>query len=299
MDLTYNSISGINTDPTIYLKEFITKNGKEDPQTAADTRVYMLITLVVIIVIYGFFFAILGGSSGGTTGTDASSPGGPGVTKSLGLRFLEVLLWSVFIILVLLNGFQYFFNVNLTTRFVNFFTDKPKLEVTMQVPEDEPVQELKIKKEVFNIPNNEYTYDDAKAICAAYGAKLANYDEIETSYKSGGEWCNYGWSDNQMAFFPTQKETWDKLQKIKGHENDCGRPGINGGFIGNKNVRFGVNCYGYKPIITPAETQKMQTASVYPLTMKDIEKQNRVDYWKKRIPEILLSPFNRSSWSII
>lgn len=299
MDLTYNSISGINTDPTIYLKEFITKNGKEDPQLAADTRVYMLITLVVIIVIYGFFFAILGGSSGGSTGTDASSPGTPGVTKNLGLRFLEVLLWSVFIILVLLNGFQYFFNVNLTTRFVNFFTDKPRLEVTMQVPEDEPVQELKIKKEVFNIPNNIYTYDDAKAICAAYGAKLANYDEIETSYKSGGEWCNYGWSDNQMAFFPTQKETWDKLQKIKGHENDCGRPGINGGFIDNKNVRFGVNCYGYKPLITPAETQKMQTASVYPLTMRDIEKQNRIDYWKKRIPEILLSPFNRSSWSII
>jgi hypothetical protein len=299
MDLTYNSISGINTDPTIYLKEFITKNGKEDPQLAADTRVYMLITLVVIIVIYGFFFAILGGSSGGSTGTDASSPGSPGVTKSLGLRFLEVLLWSVFIILVLINGFQYFFNVNLTTRFVNFFTDKPRLEVTMQVPEDEPVQELKIKKEVFNIPNNKYTYDDAKAICAAYGAKLANYDEIETSYKSGGEWCNYGWSDNQMAFFPTQKETWDKLQKIKGHENDCGRPGINGGFINNKNVRFGVNCYGYKPLITPAETQKMQTASVYPLTMRDIEKQNRIDYWKKRIPEILLSPFNRSSWSII
>jgi len=102
-----------------------------------------------------------------------------------------------------------------------------------------------------------------------------------------------------MAFFPTQKETWDKLQKIKGHENDCGRPGINGGFIGNKNVRFGVNCYGYKPIITAAETQKMQTASVFPLTMRDIEKQNRIDYWKKRIPEILLSPFNRSSWSII
>ena len=295
MDLTYNSISGINTDPTVYLKEFITKNGKQDVQMTADTRVYMLIVLVVIIIIYGFLFAVLGGGSGSGTGTEGS----PGVTKNLGLRFFEVLLWSVFILLVLLNGFQYFFNVNLTTRFVNFFTDQPKLEITMQVPEDEPVQEMKIKREVFNVPNNTYTYDDAKAICAAYGAKLANYDEVESSYQKGGEWCNYGWSDNQMALFPTQKETWDKLQKIKGHENDCGRPGINGGFIDNKNVRFGVNCYGYKPLITPAETQKMQTAPVFPLTMRDIEKQNRIDYWKKRIPEILLSPFNRSSWSII
>jgi hypothetical protein len=297
MDLTYNSISGINTDPTVYLKEFITKNGKQDNQMTADSRIIMLIALVVIIIIYGLLFAVLGGGNG--AGTGAGTESSPGGTKNLGLRFFEVLLWSVFIMLVLLNGFQYFFNVNLTTRFVNFFTEKPKLEITMQVPEDEPVQEMKIKREVFNIPNNKYTYDDAKAICAAYGAKLANYNEVESSYQTGGEWCNYGWSDNQMALFPTQKETWDKLQKIKGHENDCGRPGINGGFIDNKNVRFGVNCYGYKPLITPAETQKMQTAPVFPLTLKDIEKQKRIDYWKKRIPEILLSPFNRSSWSII
>jgi hypothetical protein len=294
MDLTYNSISGINTDPTVYLKEFVTKNGKEDPQMTADTRIYMLIALVVIIIIYGLLFAILGGGSS-SGGTDSST----GATKSIGLRFFEVLLWSVFIMLILLNGFQYFFNVNLTTRFVNFFTEKPQLEITMQVPQDEAVPMMKFKKEVFNIPDNKYTYHDANAICAAYGAKLANYDQIESSHKTGGEWCNYGWSDNQMALFPTQKDTWDKLQKIKGHENDCGRPGINGGFIDNKNVRFGVNCYGYKPLITPAETQKMQNAPVYPLTMRDIEKQKRIDYWKKRIPEILLSPFNRSSWSIL
>ena len=186
MDLTYNSISGINTDPTVYLKEFITKNGKQDNQLIADTKIFMLIALVIIIIIYGILFAVLGGGSGSgsTSGTESGSSG----TKSLGLRFFEVLLWSVFIMLVLLNGFQYFFNVNLTTKFVNFFTDKPKLEITMQVPEDEPVQEMKIKKEVFNIPDNKYTYDDAKAICTAYGAKLANYDEVESSYQTGGEW---------------------------------------------------------------------------------------------------------------
>jgi hypothetical protein len=43
-----------------------------------------------------------------------------------------------------------------------------------------------------------------------------------------------------MAFYPTQKTTWDKLQKIKGHKHDCGGPGINGGFIQNPRVRFGV-----------------------------------------------------------
>jgi hypothetical protein len=297
MDLTYNSISGMNVDPTVYLKEVITKNGKQqnESQMNVDTKIYLLITLVVVIIIYGIFFAFLGGASQG-------QGQGQGETSSIGnagLKFFEVMLWSIFIVLIILNGFQYFFDVNLTTRFINFFTDKPKLEIVMDVPEDEPVQELKIKREVFNIPDNTYTYDDAKAVCAAYGAQLASYDQIENAYKGGGEWCNYGWSDKQMALFPTQKETWDKLQKIKGHEHDCGRPGINGGFIDNKNVQFGVNCYGYKPVITAAETDKMQHAPIFPQSMSDIEHQKRIDYWKKRIPEIMLSPFSRSTWSII
>ena len=91
--------------------------------------------------------------------------------------------------------------------------------------------EIMMGEQVFNVPSNSYTYTDAVALCKAYGAKLANYKQIENSYKKGGEWCNYGWSDDQMALFPTQQATWDKLQTIKGHENDCGRPGINGGYI--------------------------------------------------------------------
>ena len=293
MDLSYNSISGINTDPTVYLKEIITKNGKQDSQLNADTKIYLLVALVVIIIIYGILFAILGG------GTKSESSSGSTGSSSVGLKFFEVLLWSIFIVLILLNGFQYFFNVNLTTRFINFFTEKPKLEVTMEVPEDEPVQELKIKKVVFNIPDNKYTYDDANSVCAAYGATLASYNEIESAYQSGGEWCNYGWSDGQMALFPTQQKTWDKLQTIEGHENDCGRPGVNGGKIDNPNARFGVNCYGFKPIITSAESDNMKNTTIYPVSMKDLELQKKLDYWKKRIPEILLSPFNKNSWSIL
>ena len=38
---------------------------------------------------------------------------------------------------------------------------------------------------------------------------------------------------DQMALYPTQKKTYNKLQTIKGHEHDCGRPGINGGYIAN------------------------------------------------------------------
>ena len=42
------------------------------------------------------------------------------------------------------------------------------------------------------------------------------------------------------------KSTYEKLQKYPGNENNCGRPGINGGYDKNPNAKFGVNCYAKK-----------------------------------------------------
>jgi hypothetical protein len=156
---------------------------------------------------------------------------------------------------------------------------------------------MKFTQEVFNVPGNYYVYEDAKALCSAYGARLATYQEVEKTYDKGGEWCNYGWSEGQMALYPTQQTTWDGLQKIKGHENDCGRPGVNGGFIKNPALKFGANCYGYKPKMTPLEEDIMANATPYPKTKKDIAIEKRTDYWKERLPEILVSPFNYKNWS--
>jgi hypothetical protein len=245
------------------------------------------------MILYYILFSSLGNNGGGGEGS------GSGV-ESGGKRTLEIILWSIFIILLIINGFQYFFNVNVTAAIKDVFTDKPRVDITIQEPPNENVvPELKIEKEVYNIPDNRYTYTDAKAICQAYGADLASYNQVEQAYNKGAEWCNYGWSDDQMALFPTQQKTWDRLQTIEGHENDCGRPGVNGGHINNPNVRFGVNCYGYKPFITPAEQNVMQNTPIHPVSMKDIELQKKVDYWKQRVPEILISPFNKNSWSIL
>jgi hypothetical protein len=160
----------------------------------------------------------------------------------------------------------------------------------------QPVQ----KNEVFNISNNLYTYDDAQAICSAYGAELANYDQIEDAYKNGGEWCNYGWSDGQMAFFPTQKSTWDKLQKTTDHKNDCGRPGINGGYFANPYIKFGVNCFGKKPGPSPAELDRMALNKDIniPKSEKDIELNGKVEFWKQNAADLLvLNSFDRTHWS--
>jgi hypothetical protein len=99
--------------------------------------------------------------------------------------------------------------------------------------------------------------------------------------------------------FPTQKQTYDNLQKIDGHQNDCGRTGVNGGYIANPKIKFGVNCYGYKPKITSEEDELMKTSSPYPKTAKDIAFQQRIDYWKNKVDEILVSPFNHSSWGAL
>jgi hypothetical protein len=300
MSISYNSLTGIDGNPITYISQLATEGKKNLDSSSATTRIVILLAFVVVTILYYVLFSSLGKGNGGGIGDSPGSGSGSGTGETAGKRTLEVILWSIFIVLIVINGFQYFFNVNFTASIKDIFTDKPKLDLTIQQPPGEStVPQLKIKKEVFNIPSNNYTYDDSKAICQAYGGKLASYNQVEESYNKGAEWCNYGWSDGQMVLFPTQQKTWDKLQTIEGHENDCGRPGVNGGKIANPNAKFGVNCYGFKPIITTAEQDNMKNTPVYPVSMKDMELQKKLDYWKKRVPEILLSPFNKNSWSIL
>ena len=166
------------------------------------------------------------------------------------------------------------------------------------IVDDDVVPEIKYVKQVYHVPGNNYTYDDAKAICKAYGNRLADYKEIDEALDDGADWCSYGWSQNQLALFPTQQDKWEKLQKIKGHENDCGRPGINGGYIDNPNVKFGVNCFGYKPKRNASEALLMENTPLYPKTQKELNFEKRVDHWKRKVSDILIAPFNNKTWSM-
>ena len=253
----------------------------------------MMVLFVVILILFILLLSSLGK---GETSSVASENGRS--TNSL-----TVLLGGVAIAVIILNFSTYFFDMNLIASLKNIFTINPSLDLVVEQPktaqDDAPVPEITEKKQVFHIPGNNYTYDNAESLCKAYGSRLATYDEIEKSYDSGAEWCSYGWSDKQLALFPTQKETWEKLQTIVGHENDCGRAGINGGFIANPNVKFGVNCFGYKPKITDTELDMMENEPLYPKTMEDIREEKQVNYWKQKIPDILVSPFNKSVWSLV
>ena len=242
------------------------------------------------------------GESGSSTST--FSPLSSSTTSSesgSSAKSISIMVAAIFIILVAINGLQYFFGVDIVTSLKNILTGKPEVDITVDTSRKDAskaiVPEILLKPQVFNIPENTYVYADAKALCSAYGSRLATYKEVENSYNKGGEWCNYGWSDDQMALFPTQQKTFDELQKIKGHENDCGRPGVNGGYISNPALKFGVNCFGYKPRMTTEEEDLMATQPIYPKTAKDIAMENRVNYWKDKLTEIIVSPFNHNTWS--
>lgn len=275
MDLNIDSITGM---PSVY----------NNVNSMGGNPMAMLM-LTVIIVVYYIVFASLGVNMG---------PYQEG-KKSSGAAFIEIILWSVFILLLMLNGVHYFFDIDIKASMRDIFTDKPEIDITVDSKGKSlaPIPEIETEKQVFHVPGNIYTYDNAKALCKAYGSDLANYDQIEDAYKSGAEWCSYGWSKDQMAFFPTQKSTYKKLKSMPGRENNCGRPGINGGFIKNPNVKFGVNCYGYKPKITKIEQDLMDSSSIIPETMEDIDFERKVRFFKSQLPSINVSPFSQGKWS--
>lgn len=274
MQVNLNPITGIPGESYNYVEQWM-------------SNPIMLFIVLTVILLYYTLFASVGRA--------------PTATGNGGANFLEILMWGVLLTVVLMNGLRYFYGANIVANISKLFSQEPELDITVTTDKGPsgpaPVPEITFEKQVFHVPGNTYSFDDAKAVCAAYGGRLASYNEIEDAYEDGADWCSYGWSDKQMALFPTQKDKWDKLQKIKGHEHDCGRPGVNGGYIANPNVKFGINCYGYKPDITKEEQKRMSESDGLPVTKKQQEFKKLVDHWKKKVPEIIVAPFNHNNWS--
>jgi hypothetical protein len=277
----------------------------------------VILTVFFIIILYFSFSLGNNSSSQGFVFGDTSSDSNSNTNNS---TILNIVL-GIIIFYMLIKFIEYIYNIDLSTKIYDVFTNTPKVDINIDHNSTTTstsssstssnyldsngnynsllLNDLDKKKQVFNIPGNKYDYDSAKALCTAYNSNLATYNQVEDSYKNGGEWCNYGWSDGQMALFPTQQTTYNNLQKIEGHEHDCGRPGINGGYIANPNIKFGVNCYGVKPLITQEESDLMKTMTPYPETEKDKAFQAEVNSLKNKISEILVSPFNYKSWTQI
>lgn len=168
----------------------------------------------------------------------------------------------------------------------------------VQLPEERkrilPI--LEKKEEVFHISNQDYSYEQSKCKCESYGARLATKAEVTDAYNNGANWCSYGWTEKQSAYYPVQKCEWDKIiegnQRLPPKERKyCGIPGVNGGFFSNPELKFGVNCYGVKP---KGQISKEKKAYCPPMNFCKLE--NNYEASNKLDTDEIVG-FNNEQWS--
>lgn len=271
-----NASFDISVNSTNYLPQF--KSNLFD--TVFDNfKVSYILLLGIVVLVYVLIFVVFGNSTGSNNGP---------ITL-----ILEIVLWVTLILVIGVNvqTNNYDFSTTLKNLFSNEVT---QLNVNVDKKHNKKCSENENGGEVFHIPNNIHNYEKARKICRKYNARLATYDEVENAYNNGANWCSYGWSEDQLALFPTQSEVYNNLKLIPGHENDCGRPGVNGGFIDNKHVKFGVNCFGKKPEQTEQDKEFMERLK---LSYSPAIDQDELDKIANEKNNMLISPFNKDKWS--
>jgi len=150
-------------------------------------------------------------------------------------------------------------------------------------------------KEVFNIRRNVFRYEDAEPVCKAFGAELATYDQVKNAYENGADWCNYGWTAGQLALYPTQTSSYDRLQAgPEDQRMSCGLPGVNGGHFPNPDETFGVNCYGVRPTETDLDEDVDAAAAA---GTGNPEFDRRVNQYRANRDSIPVSPWSPGHWN--
>ena len=101
------------------------------------------------------------------------------------------------------------------------------------------------------------------------------------------------YATKHMGISSMQLHYWDKLQENSTPEkrNACGKPGLNGGYFNNPDLRFGVTCYGIKP--EPRAHERVKNKLI---TDADADLQRMIDKFRKEMNNITILPFNRDKW---
>ena len=152
--------------------------------------------------------------------------------------------------------------------------------------------------EVFNVSKNDYPYYDAEPLCLALGAELATYDQVKEAWSKGADWCNYGWVKGQAAVYPTQEETWNKIQTgPEENRNVCGTVGVNGGYFENPEMKFGVNCFGVKPAQSEHDEEVLMKKGSIPQAVPTLEVDKKMKEFKAHADNLGVLPFNNHKWA--
>ena len=245
------------------------------------------------------------------TSTNNSKPSN--VSKIIYIVFIIILIFLVIYVLMCYYNYstincyekktfvQYLFDFSSSDVCTIYQKPMPKTPPQPLIKKDSSPKLGNIlqKKEVYHISNQEYTYDQSKCKCESYGGRLATKDEVTNAYNAGANWCSYGWTEGQNAFYPVQKCYLESLKDENGKdflENSdryCGKAGLNGGFFANPGIKFGANCYGVKPkgsIVKPKKNSNCPQKSFCELN------QNFQASHKLETDEII--GFNNDKWNM-
>lgn len=270
-------------------KDDFLKTAYESGLKFLDTPTNILLSGVFLILFYFSMFIL---------GVPMSSD-----SKPITISVLETIGWCIFVAVIIATFLKQGLGISLTD-YVNGTSPEKEAPTTVTEGSGNTVAVTASGDgEVFNISSNVYSYDDAADVCSVFGARLATYDDVEKAYNQGGEWCNYGWTEGQAVYFPTQKKTWEELQKSDLTKNNCGRPGVNGGYMANPYLKFGVNCFGKRPEASEADLKNMEYQKAGSLSSRmkrasDALLEKKIAFWQNHSDELLkINSFNRNSWS--
>ena len=145
------------------------------------------------------------------------------------------------------------------------------------------------QKEVFLVKSNIFRKSDANNVCKAlFNGEIASKSQIEQESNQGANWCNYGWADDNNAYYPLNQDT---------ENTTCsGKKGLNGGNLPNSdNFKLGINCFGKKP----DESKYSSLEQIYNMDMFNDLERDSLDNYKKKLNkgEIKLEPYNPNQWS--
>tara|TARA_Y100000766_G_C18720988_1_gene513899 strand:- start:39 stop:395 length:357 start_codon:yes stop_codon:yes gene_type:complete len=87
----------------------------------SDANPLVLVALTMIIVFYFIVFSYLG-----------YSIDYPKQQESGGIRFIEIVMWGLIVFLVLINGIQYFFKIDIKTAVKNLFQGRPEVDIKIE-----------------------------------------------------------------------------------------------------------------------------------------------------------------------
>ena len=145
------------------------------------------------------------------------------------------------------------------------------------------------QKEVYLVKSNIFGKNVANTVCKAlFNGEIATKTQIEEAANHGANWCNYGWANDNNAYYPLNQDI---------DNSTCsGKKGVNGGIIPNSdNYKLGINCFGVKP----DESKYGSLEQIYNMDMFNELERETLNNYKKKLNngEIKLEAYNPNQWS--